>query len=74
MWSPFFGMKGRADLLAQARRFFDGGFYDHALLDIWNAAVSNLRRRVEAYGVDISSRLSKNAVRCQDKERMKDHA
>lgn len=41
------------DLLAQARRLFDGGFYDHALLDIWNAAASNLRRRIEAYGVDI---------------------
>jgi hypothetical protein len=42
-----------SDLLSQARRLFDGGFFDHALLDIWNAAVNNLRRRVEAYGVDI---------------------
>ena len=41
------------DLLVQARRLYDGGFFDHALLDIWNAAVNNLRRRVEAYGVDI---------------------
>lgn len=41
------------DLFAQARRLYDGGFFDHALLDIWNAAVNNLRRRVEAYGVDI---------------------
>jgi len=41
------------ELLSQARKLFDGGFYDHSLLDVWNAAVSNLRRRVEAYGVDI---------------------
>lgn len=41
------------DLLVQARKLYDGGFYDHALLDIWNAAVNNLRRRVESYGVDI---------------------
>jgi hypothetical protein len=41
------------DLLVQARKLFDGGFFDHALLDIWNAAVNNLRRRVESYGVDI---------------------
>jgi hypothetical protein len=27
-------------LLKQARNLFDGGFYDHALLDIWNAAVT----------------------------------
>jgi hypothetical protein len=41
------------ELLTQARRLFDGEFYDHALLDIWNASVHNLRRRVEAYAVDI---------------------
>jgi len=40
-------------LLKQARKLFDGGFYDHSLLDIWNAAVNNLRRRVEAYGTDL---------------------
>jgi hypothetical protein len=41
------------DLLQQARKLFDAEFYDHALLDIWNASVHNLRRRVEAYGVDL---------------------
>ncbi len=40
-------------LLTTARRLFDGGFFDHALLDVWNAAVHNLRRRVEAYGTDL---------------------
>ncbi len=39
--------------LAQARRLLDGGFNDHALLDLWNACVHNLRRRIEAYGVDL---------------------
>jgi hypothetical protein len=39
--------------LVQARNLFDAGFFDHALLDVWNAAISNLRRRVEAYGFDL---------------------
>lgn len=48
------------DLLAQARKLFDAEFYDHALLDIWNAAISNLRRRVEAYGVDLFQSVVKD--------------
>jgi hypothetical protein len=48
------------DLLTQSRQLFDAGFYDHALLDIWNAAVSNLRRRVEAYGVDLFQSVVKD--------------
>jgi hypothetical protein len=39
--------------LSQARALVDNGFPDHALLDIWNAAVHNLRRRIEAYGVEL---------------------
>jgi hypothetical protein len=31
------------ELLRQARKLFDAGFYDHSLLDIWNTAVANLR-------------------------------
>ena len=42
-----------SNCLAQARKLFDAGFFDHALLDVWNAAISNLRRRVEAYGIDL---------------------
>ena len=41
------------DFISQAARLFEAEFYDHSLLDIWNAAVANLRRRVEAYGVDL---------------------
>ena len=41
------------DFLSQARKLLDSGFPDHALLDIWNASVHNLRRRVEAYGVEL---------------------
>jgi hypothetical protein len=48
------------DLLSQARELFDAEFYDHALLDIWNAAISNLRRRVEAYGVDLFQSVVKD--------------
>lgn len=39
--------------LMSARRLLDCGFPAHSLMDIWNAAVHNLRRRVEAYGVDM---------------------
>lgn len=40
-------------LLHQARALFDLNFHDHALLNLWNASVHNLRRRVEAYGADL---------------------
>jgi hypothetical protein len=52
--------KHETGLLAQARKLFDGEFYDHALLDIWNAAVNNLRRRVEAYGADLWESVAKD--------------
>lgn len=52
-------VRREAGFLAQARKLFDAGFYDHALLDIWNAAVSNLRRRIEAYGVDLFQSIVK---------------
>jgi len=48
------------DLLQQARRLFDAGFYDHSLLDIWNAAVHSLRRRVEAYGIELFESVAKD--------------
>lgn len=41
------------EFLSQARQLLDAGFPDHSLLDIWNAAVHNLRRRIEAYGLDL---------------------
>lgn len=41
------------EFLSQARKLLDAGFPDHSLLDIWNAAVHNLRRRVEAYGLEL---------------------
>lgn len=40
-------------LLRQARSLFDAGFPGHALLDLWNASVHNLRRRIESYSVEI---------------------
>ncbi len=40
-------------LLTEARSLFDSGFHPYALLALWNAAVHNLRRRVEAYGTDL---------------------
>lgn len=41
------------EFLFQARKLLDSGFPDHSLLDIWNAAVHNLRRRVEIYGIEL---------------------
>lgn len=49
-----------SDLLSQARKLFDAGFYDHSLLDVWNASVHNLRRRIEAYGVDLFESVVKD--------------
>ncbi len=49
-----------SDLLAQARKLFDVGFYDHSLLDVWNASAHNLRRRIEAYGVDLFESVAKD--------------
>ena len=49
-----------SQLLAQARKLFDAEFYDHSLLDVWNAAISNLRRRIEAYGVDLFESVVKD--------------
>lgn len=46
--------------LQQAKKLFDAGFHDHALLDIWNAAVHNLRRRCEAYGIDLFESVAKD--------------
>lgn len=40
-------------LLSEARQLFDSGFHSYALLGLWNAAVHNLRRRIEAYGPDL---------------------
>jgi hypothetical protein len=41
------------DYITEARGLFDGGFYSYALLAFWNAAVNNLKRRVEAYGAGL---------------------
>jgi hypothetical protein len=49
-------------LLASARKLLDLGFPDHALLDIWNAAVHNLRKRIELYSIDIFLSAVKDAA------------
>ncbi|TXD34524.1 hypothetical protein FRC96_12945 [Lujinxingia vulgaris] len=41
------------NLLSQAGRLLDDGYPDHALLDLWNAGIKNLQRRIETYGVDL---------------------
>jgi len=39
--------------LQTARRLFDAEFYPQSLLEMWNASSNNIRRRIEAYGVDL---------------------
>ena len=41
------------EYINKARDLFCLKYYDHSLIDFWNAAISNLRRRVEAYGVEL---------------------
>ena len=40
-------------ILDEAFRLYDGGFFSHALLNLWSAAVHNLRRKVEAFSIDM---------------------
>ena len=40
-------------VLATARGLFDAKFYPQCLLEVWNAAIHNLRRRIEVYGIDL---------------------
>ena len=47
------------EYIDKARKLFYLKFYDHSLIDFWNAAISNLRRRVEAYGVELWSTVLK---------------
>lgn len=39
--------------LEEAKKLFSVNMHSYALVAIWNAAVCNLRRRVEAYGVEL---------------------
>lgn len=45
--------KYERETLMSARKLLECGFPAHSLMDIWNASVHNLRRRVEAYGIDL---------------------
>lgn len=47
-------------LVSRAAELFKLGYFDHALVDIWNAAVNNLRRRVEAYSVELWVSVTKD--------------
>ncbi|EJF37382.1 hypothetical protein HMPREF1320_1658 [Capnocytophaga sp. oral taxon 335 str. F0486] len=47
------------EYINKARDLFCLKYYDHSLIDFWNAAISNLRRRVEAYGVELWSTVLK---------------
>lgn len=41
------------DYINESSGLFASGYYSYSLLAIWNAAVNNLKRKVESYGVDL---------------------
>ena len=47
-------------MLSTARRLFDSAFYPQCLLEFWSASIHNLRRRVEAYGVELFQSVVKD--------------
>ncbi|MEI6143347.1 MAG: hypothetical protein WCP85_28980 [Mariniphaga sp.] len=48
------------EYITEAKGLFDSGFYSYSILAIWNAAVNNLKRKVEAYGVELWSSVVKD--------------
>lgn len=48
------------DYIEEAKGLFANGFYSYSLLAIWNAAVNNLKRKVELYGVELWSSVIKD--------------
>ena len=40
-------------MLDKAARLINCNFPEHALLEIWNAGIHNIRRRIEAYSIDM---------------------
>ena len=48
------------EYINEAKGLFDSEFYSYSLLAIWNAAVNNLKRKVEAYGIELWSSVVKD--------------
>lgn len=48
------------DYIEEAKGLFNSEFYSYSMLAIWNAAVNNLKRRVEAYSVELWSTVVKD--------------
>ena len=46
-------VEAELEYVSRAARLLKQGFHSHALLDLWNAAVHNLRRRVEAHSSEL---------------------
>lgn len=45
--------KRELDYISESQQLFTSGFYSYSLLAIWNAAINNLKRKVECYGVEL---------------------
>jgi len=48
------------DYIAESQQLFASEFYSYSLLAIWNAAVNNLKRKVECYGVELWNSVVKD--------------
>lgn len=48
------------EYIIEAKGLLDSKFYSYSLLVIWNAAVNNLKRKVEAYGIELWSSVVKD--------------
>ena len=48
------------DYINEAQGLFSNGVYSYSLLAIWNAAVTNLKRKVETYGVELWQSIVKD--------------
>src|SRR5690554_3302719 len=48
------------DYIEEAKGLFNSEFYSYSMLAIWNAAINNLKRRVEAYSVELWSTVVKD--------------
>src|SRR6266852_2955628 len=51
-----------ARYLNKAAKLFNDEYYEESLLALWNAAITNLRRRIEAYNTDLFESVVKDVA------------
>ncbi|PEF35336.1 hypothetical protein CON84_23490 [Bacillus sp. AFS094228] len=59
--------------IAKARKLFDIGFYDHAVLEYWNRAITDLKDKLTIYGLEhFPSELNLKVKTREDLSNLKD--